>query len=166
MAAAPQTAAPQPTQLLLYPLLPQFQSRPADGSQHFVNNHNSGYTPSFPQVNRQLGTGLHALSFPASSEFGEVSNTQKSGQKLTVKPKKEEEATSEDNEDEAVALLSNLSIKDQKFDLEHVKRHRDMIRLVCQHLSQLIKESQEQEIKDTEKEAAKNSSLYPTITAF
>lgn len=162
--AGAQPSQPQPAQLLLQPLLPQFQSKPVDTSHHFVNNHNSGYTPSFPQINRQFG-GLHAHSYPVSSEFGGVSNTQKSGQKLTEDSQKTNDTSSKDDEEDAVAMLSKLSIKDQKYDLEHVKKHRDMIKLVCQHLSQLIKENEKEEAKNTEKDTA-SKSLYPTITAF
>lgn len=157
MSGAPQPSAAQ----LLHPVLPQFLSKVTDGSNHFVNNHNSGYTPGFPQINRQLG-GAH--SFPVSSEFGGVSNTQKSGQKLTEETKQEE---STEDEDAAAAMFSKLSIKDDKtYDLEHVKKHREMINLVCNHLAQLIKESEEKEEKESTKEESQPTSLYPTITAF
>lgn len=157
MAGASQPAAVQ--QQLLHPVLPQFLSKVADGSSHFVNNHNSGYAPGFPQINRQLG-GSH--SFPVSSEFGGISNTQKSGQKLNEKPKE-----AADDDDETIAMLSKLSIKEDKsYDLEHVKKHRDMINLVCQHLAKMIKKSKELESKEHVKEESQQSSLYPTITAF
>lgn len=159
----------QPALQLLHPLLPQFLAKPVDGS-HFVNNHNSGYTPSIPQIGRLLGAGLHPHSFPVSAEFGGVSTTQKSAQKLDDAPSSKTQSVDE-SDDDTGELFTKLSIKDNDvdFDLALVKKHREMVQLVCQHLAQLIKEAERKETKMREtqdKELTPQSSLYPTITAF
>lgn len=169
----------QPTaaQQQLHPVLPQFLSKVGDGSSHFVNNHNSGYAPGFPQINRQLGV---SHGFPVSSEFGGISNTQKSGQKLTEEVKQEpteevaevkqeptEQVAEVAEDDDVTSAMLKLSIEEDKsYDLEHVKNHRDMINLVCQHLAKMIKESELLEAKEPVKEEPQQSSLYPTIAAF
>lgn len=167
MAGATQGAAQPLAQQQLHPMLPQFSAKPAEANAHFVsNNHNASLTPSFPQINRQLGGALHSHGYPASAEYLGVSNSQKSAQKLEeVKKEPVEESVKEsveDGEEDTLAMFSKLSIKGEKYDLEQVKKHRDMIQLVCNHLSQMIKESKEkQEVKDIAP-----ASLYPTITAF
>lgn len=163
MSGSTLTAGPL-TQQQLHPVMPQFSSKPADGNTHFVNNHNAGFTPSFPQISRQLGGSYHGHGYPVSSDYLGVSNNQKSGQKLTEEETKEESVSVEED-DETLAMFSKLSLKGEEYDLERVKKHRDMIQLVCQHLSQLIKESK-QEAKDIGSQNAQPTSLYPTITAF
>lgn len=161
----------------LYPVLPQFLSRPAEPQDHFVNNHNAGFTSSYPQVNRQLGAMYPGSGFPLSSDFGGISNTQKSGQKLKQEDAEEvkEEAKEEVVEDDMVAALSNLSLSGKKeFDLETVQKHRDMLKMVCEYLNTLLKELKEKEAvekKDEQKEEQvpekeEKKSLYPTIAAF
>lgn len=149
-------------QQLLYPSVPQFGSKGPDSNGHFVNNHNSGYAPSHPQVSRQLGGVFQSgHNFPVSSDFGGISTNQRSAQPV------KEESTQDDAED-ALEALSKLSISESKYDLEHVKKHRDMVNLVCQHLNALVAKAKEaEEAKKSEvKEEAKPASLYPTITAF
>lgn len=165
----------------LYPVLPQFLSRPAEPQDHFVNNHNAGFNSNYPQVNRHLGALYPGSAFPLSSDFGGISNTQKSGQKLESETSEDKEVAQKEKstEDDMVAALGNLSLDNKKeFDLETVKKHRDMLKMVCEYLSTLLKELKE---KDSEKQTEKKDeteaslvipeneekkSLYPTIAAF
>lgn len=165
----------------LYPVMPQFHTRLPESQDHFVNNNNSNYTSNFPQVNRQLGAMYPGNGYPLSSDFGGISSSQKSGQKLTKDTKEIEskDCDSKTSEDDVVAALSTLSLEGKKeYDLETVKKHRDMLKMVCSYLNTLLKEMQgnDSEVKsetgkDTENEAAPSNeeekkSLYPTIAAF
>lgn len=165
----------QSHQQLLYPMLPQYQGKPYDShSNHFVNNHNSGFTPKFPQVNRQLNGQVGANPF-GSVEFDSISNNQKSAKKLNEEPAKE---TGKEEED-VLANFNQLSIKDGKndvnFDIKTVQKHRELIKFVCEQLAIMKKSMKEQEQgqeqqKNTTEAASKTNetkqSLYPTITAF
>lgn len=130
----------------LYPSVPSYPSATTKpGESVLVNNHNVGYSPSYPQVSRYMGTANHN-SFP---EFG-VSNFQKAGQAL-------------DDEDPA-DLLGKLSLNEKKdviSDAESVKRHKEMIAMVCEYLSSL--RAQEEK---SEREELVSRKLYPTIVAF
>lgn len=170
----------------LYPSLPHFHSRLPESQDHFANNHNSNYTSNFPQVNRQLGAMYPGNGYPLSSDFGGISSSQKSGQKLTKNAKDieatdVEEEKKDASEDDVVAALSTLSLGGKKdYDLETVKKHRDMLKMVCEYLNSLLKEMQESEVEEkseaitrpeveatSEKEEEKEKkSLYPTIAAF
>lgn len=153
-------AQPQHPQQLVYTLMPLTLKMP-EANSHFVNNHSGGYAPSYPQVSRHLGT-YPGHNYPVSSEFGGISSNQKSAQKLEAS--KDTEETNASDEDDAVEAFSKLSISETKFDLETVKKHRDMIKLVCEHLSELTKKAVEQPKEEAQE--TKPSSLYPTITAF
>lgn len=145
----------------LYPTLPQFQGKASETSGNFVNNHNAGYAPVYPQVNRQLGTVYAHNVFPVSAEFGGVSNFQKSGQKLVEESEKQTVDT-----DSALDAFSKLSLSED-YELEKVKKHRDMVRLVCEHLAAIKKTQQDVTDASTEVEALESKlALYPTITAF
>lgn len=157
----------QGPQSLLYPMLPQYQNKSYDNNSHFVNNHNSGYTPKFPQVNRQLNGGQYGANPYGSVEYESVSNTQKSAKKLN------EESTKDTTEDDHADVLENfnkLSIKDgNNFDIETVKKHREMINFVCQQLAVMSRNMKEQKQEHKDNDAKVDESkqnLYPTITAF
>lgn len=169
-AAAPNQQYPQQApQQQLYPMLPQYQNKPYDNNSHFVNNHNSGYTPKFPQVNRQLSGGQYGANPYGSVEYESISNTQKSAKKLDDDSSKD---STEDDEADILANFNKLSINDKnsaEFDLETVKRHRDMINFVCKQLAAMGQKMKEQEHKQQAKDVRikdNKQSLYPTITAF
>lgn len=156
-----QTQQTQQAQQPLYPALPQFLSK-APESNHFLNNHNMGYVPTFPLASRQMG---QTNAFPVAANFGGVSNNQRSGQALNPElphaTKEGETSTESDDTDAAADMLSKLDLSD-KFDVDAVKRHRELIDLVREHIAQLI---QAAEKNDADNEDVK-SSLYPTIAAF
>lgn len=160
---------PQPQQPQLqpfYPSLPQFLPKASD-STHFLNNHNMGYAPLFPHASRQLG---QTNAFPVAANFGGVSNSQRSAQKLDAEPivDAKDDAEIADSQaqkpletEDAADMFGKLTLND-KFELDAVKRHRELIELVRTYIAQLI---QAAEAKDTDGDDVK-SSLYPTITAF
>lgn len=158
-------SANQPLQQQMYPVLPQFQGKAPEVNAHFINNHNAGYTPSFPQVNRQLGAVYQTPHGYPAMEFGGVSNHQKSGQKLKQEESDgpREELKEESDEEDALVGFSKLSIS-ETFEIETVKKHRDMIRIVCQHLAGLKKQEEQKQAKESVGES--KLALYPTITAF
>lgn len=158
----PQQPHPQP----LYPMLPQYQKKSFENSSNFVNNHNAGYAPKFPQVNRQLSGNNFGATAYGSAEFDPVSHSQKSAKKLN---ETEADKTEADEETDVLADFSKLSIKDgkdAKFDLETVKRHREIVNFVCKQLAAMKKEMDQK--KDSENVHAEENKqgLYPTITAF
>lgn len=145
----------------LYPSIPKDSSGVAGGNTNFmVNNHSVGYAPSYPQISKPVG---HVAHF---SDFGGASNYQKSGQKLensddtTTEPKPDSESG------DVSDLMNKLSISGKSdktnFSIEDVKRHRDMVKLVCEYLASL-KDTKDQE--DSSKITGERK-LYPTITAF
>ncbi|WPK23247.1 hypothetical protein PUMCH_000478 [Australozyma saopauloensis] len=157
----------------MYPVLPQFLARPAESQDHFVNNHNSGFTSSYPQVNRQLGAMYPGNGFPLSSDFSGISSSQKSGKKLGAEEAKEPETEKKQStEDDVVAALGSLSLDNKKqYDIETVKKHRDMLKMVCEYLSNVSKELKEQKsdtanAEDIQNQKEEKESLYPTIAAF
>lgn len=189
------------SQQQLYPVLPQFVAKPIDLQDHFFNNYNSNYSSNFPQVNRQLGAIYPGNGYPLTSDFGGISSSQKSGQKLKKSSESDADADADAEaeaevaadektqittenasaEDDIAAALNTLSIDEKKqFDLETVKKHRDMLKLVCEYLSNLLKnmkeegsneETQDLSIEMTPKstsaeEESEKNPLYPTITAF
>lgn len=162
----------------LYPILPQFLTRPGEAQDHFVGSHNTGFTSSYPHVNRQLGAIYPGSSFPLSSDLSGISSTQKSGKKLEEKEtESEQEAKNEQKEtrtdDDLAAAMKNTSLADNNtFDLETVKKHREMLRMVCQYLSALQRGLNADKQKDNTKvtksvtKKKQEQSLYPTISAF
>lgn len=161
-----QQQQPQQQQYLtqpLYPMLPQLLSKAPENNSHFVNNHNVGYTPSFPHASRQMGGVFQSSgSFPVTANFGGVSNSQKSGQKLETENTENEKVEASES-DETIDMFKKLLITDKEFDMDTVKRHREIIDLVRKHITELIKQHEEQDKKGSEEV---KSSLYPTITAF
>ncbi|RKP28624.1 hypothetical protein METBISCDRAFT_28964, partial [Metschnikowia bicuspidata] len=162
----------------LYPILPQFLTRPGEAQDHFVGSNNTGFTSSYPHVNRQLGAIYPGSSFPLSSDLSGISSTQKSGKKLEEKEtESEQEAKNEQKEtrtdDDLAAAMKNTSLADNNtFDLETVKKHREMLRMVCQYLSALQRGLNADKQKDNTKvtksvtKKKQEQSLYPTISAF
>lgn len=141
----------------LYPSIPKDGSSAMGGNTNFmVNNHSVGYGPSYPQISKPVG---HVMHF---SDFGSASNHQKSGQKLDSS----ENSTKEPSD--VSDLMDKLTIKDDKsskvsFNIEDVKRHRDMVKLVCEYLA-FLKETNVQEGDGSNITGERK--LYPTITAF
>lgn len=101
-------------------------------------------------------------SFPVTANFGGVSNSQKSGQKLETENTENEKVETSES-DETIDMFKKLLITDKEFDMDTVKRHREIIDLVRKHITELIKQREEQDKKGSEEV---KSSLYPTITAF
>lgn len=155
----------QQTQQGLYPMLPQQANKPYEAGNSFVNNHNNGYKPRFPQVNRQYGNSLLGNTHGAL-DFDSVSTTQKSGQKIGEEGK-EEEASRKSEDEEILANFSKLSVQDDKFDIKTVEKHREMVRYVCEQLAGIIKNIESSDDKSEKKEQSLESlRLYPTVKAF
>lgn len=147
-------AAPQQQ---LYPLLPQQANKPYEMNNNFVNNHNNGYKPRFPQVSRQYGNALFGNQ---GLDFDNVSNTQK-----TAQNSKSDDSDKKSEDDEILANFSNLSIKDNKFDLKTVEKHRELVRFVCEQLASMRKSIEAKDHKMLDKPQT-HDRLYPTVTAF
>lgn len=182
MPAQAQPSALQP----LYPSLPQFSGNAKMATNsHFVNNHNAGYVPKFPQVNRPIG-GAYGMqqNFPITADFGGISTSQRGGKKLE-KDIEIKVAEPEADTDETADLLGKMSLTDKEYDLEKVKKHRDMVHMICRHLaSQLAElnpdsessaegssgteESTDRESADEEGElkSVERTELYPAIMTF
>ncbi|KAM9926371.1 hypothetical protein OXX80_010604 [Metschnikowia pulcherrima] len=144
----------------MYPAMPQFSSRLPNnfGAENYA-------AANFPQVNRQLGHAQYT-NYPVFPEYGGVSNTQKTGQALDPKPEKASKPVNDS--DEAADLLSKLSISEssgEKLDPAVVKKHRDMIKMVCEFLA-AQKEHGNKEQAKKEQVARKPQAMYPEISAF
>lgn len=153
-------AVPASTTNQLYPTLqPSASNKSINDSSIMVNNHNLGYSPNYPQVNRYMNAGGYSTNYP---EFNSVSTYQKSGQELI--------------NDDTSELLNKLSISDsnsseseseseiesdEELDGEVILKHKQMIRLVCDYLVSLREKENKASPKPTSYEK-----LYPTIAAF
>lgn len=129
--------------------------------------------PAYPQVNRVN----YPVYQPVTADFGGVSNYQKSAQKLD-----EEDVASEsnsegelsnsdnsdnsDNEDDFVSKFNTLSVSEQikEFDLDNVKKHRDMIDMVVSLIRQRIDHVENNNSETSSENDSKK--LYPSIVAF
>lgn len=143
----------------LYPTLqPNSSNKSVNDSSIMVNNHNLGYSPNYPQVNRYMNSNGYSNNY---SEFNSVSTYQKSGQEI--------------NKDETSELLNKLSLSDsassdseneseiesdEELDGEVILKHKQMIKLVCDYLASLKKED------NTLPKSVNSEKLYPTIAAF
>ncbi|OBA20377.1 hypothetical protein METBIDRAFT_197441 [Metschnikowia bicuspidata var. bicuspidata NRRL YB-4993] len=163
--------APQPVYQAqaqpMYPSVPQLLNR-----MHMPNGFSAdGYAPApsagFPQVHRQLGqVPQYGQNYSVYPEFGGVSNSQKTGQSLESEQAKvpKDSSSTELLDDAAAGLLSKLSLG-EKFDADTVKKHRDMIKMVCEFLAARNQQAGGLEPRAKEQEA-KPQAMYPEITAF
>lgn len=158
----------------LYPVLPHFLSRPVDTQDHFISSYGSAYTSNHTLVNRLLGVMYPGNAYPLTSDFGGISNSQKSGRKLTTEKSEDEERKNGDDTENVATALSFISLEvKNEYDLDTVKKHRDLLKMVADYLSALSKELQGKQAEETCKETEQSKhddgekkSLYPTIAAF
>ncbi|GEQ68531.1 hypothetical protein JCM33374_g2199 [Metschnikowia sp. JCM 33374] len=150
----------------VYPSVPQFSGRIPASNNYMPESYGGVPASSFPQVNRQLGqTSQFNQNFPVFSDFGGISNSQKTGKALEPAEKSKDAADS--TADETADLFSKLSIGSESFDADAVKRHREMIKMVCEYLAAHNKKEQwDRENRSDDKNQAKAQTMYPEITAF
>lgn len=186
----------------LYPTLPQYQHSTSmtsndksngELSNIMVNNHNLGLPPNYPQVNRYMDSSTN-YNGPSLAEFGGVSNFQKSGQKLSddnekstielfdklsIVDKHQQNVVSSsdvDEEEESSSSSSDSESEDtdvNKISIEAIRKHKELIDMVCQYLASLKSSEVENNdkadtfnIETSNNDSSINRKLYPTITAF
>lgn len=167
----PQSQNLQTSQQPIYPSLPPFLSKPQQQGG-FVGAQPNYYRP-IPQVNRQFGQYHGNQYYPVSADFGGVSNSQSAARKLDSSCESDESsaASLKDSElvdtlTDALESLSTLPIKDSAYTLDSVKKHQEMIKMVCEFLSSEIKMQESKRAEASAQPRDEPRVSYPTITAF